>query len=73
MRWTLQDLAERPGAVELQKSAFPRDWALGAQLLETRPASGAAQHERALILQKAAAAAPKDRLVQSLWANASIP
>ena len=61
------DLAHR-----LEKSDSPRDWALGAQLLETRPASSADLHERSAILQKAAHAAPKDRMVQSLWANASL-
>jgi hypothetical protein len=29
-------------ALSLQESSSPRDWALASQLLETRPASGAA-------------------------------
>ena len=56
-------------ALTLQKSSSPRDWALGSQLLESRPASDAALRERGLILQKAARAAPGDRLVQTLWAT----
>jgi hypothetical protein len=55
-------------ALTLQKSSSPRDWALGSQLLETRPESGAALRERGLILQRAAQAAPQDRVVQTLWA-----
>ncbi|HTA65422.1 MAG TPA: hypothetical protein VK753_07955 [Xanthomonadaceae bacterium] len=61
------DLAHR-----LQKSESPRDWAFGAQLLATQSASGADLHERNAILQKAAHAAPGDRMVQALWANASL-
>ena len=56
-------------ALKLQKSSSPRDWALGSQLLETRPVSGAALRERGVFLFRAAKAAPKDRLVQTLWAN----
>jgi len=56
-------------ALKLQKSPSPRDWALASQLLETRPDTGASLRERGLILQKAARAAPQDRLVQTLWAN----
>ncbi len=56
-------------AMVLQRSPSPRDWALGSQLLETRLVRGASLRERGLILQKAAKAAPRDRLVQTLWAN----
>ena len=56
-------------ALKLQKSPSPRDWALGSQLLDTRSGSVANLRERALILQKAARTAPRDRLVQTLWAN----
>jgi len=56
-------------ALKLQKSPSPRDWALASQLLETRPVTGVSLHERGLILQKAARAAPQDRLVQTLWAS----
>jgi len=59
-------------AETLQKSSSPRDWALGSQLLSTHPDNDAALRERGLILQKAAWAAPQDRLVQTLWANASL-
>lgn len=62
-----QDLATR-----LQKGDSPRDWALGAQLLETRPASGANLRQRLAILQKAARAAPGDRMVQALWADIAL-
>lgn len=56
-------------ALKLQKSPSPRDWALGSQLLDARTASDATLRQRALILQKAARAAPRDRLVQTLWAS----
>ena len=56
-------------ALSLQQSTSPRDWALGSQLLEMRPDTGVALRQRALILQKAAQAAPADVLVQTLWAN----
>ncbi|HTD27933.1 MAG TPA: hypothetical protein VK660_00935 [Xanthomonadaceae bacterium] len=56
-------------ALSLQRSASPRDWALGSQLLETRPVSGAALRLRGQILQKSAQAAPEDFLVQTLWSN----
>ncbi|MBS0193801.1 MAG: hypothetical protein JSR34_06110 [Proteobacteria bacterium] len=59
-------------ALALQKSAAPRDWALGAQLLASRPPSDAFLRERLTILRRAAHAAPDDRLVQSLWANIGI-
>jgi hypothetical protein len=59
--------------LQLQKSAAPRDGALGSQLLETPVPSGADLSQRARILQKAAAAAPNDRLVQTLWANLPVP
>jgi hypothetical protein len=52
----------------LQKSEVPRDRALGAQLLESVPASGAHLPDRGAILQGAAKAAPADRLVLRLWA-----
>lgn len=54
----------------LAKGTAPRDWALAAQLLETRPPSGAKLRERLQLLRRAAAAAPTDRIVQALWANA---
>ncbi|MBS0457546.1 MAG: hypothetical protein JSS44_09490 [Proteobacteria bacterium] len=56
----------------LQHSQTPRDWALGAQLLETHPATGANLRERLAILRRAASAAPADRLVQALWADTSV-
>lgn len=59
-------------ARDLQKSAAPRDWVLGAQLLETHPATGANLRERLAILRRAARAATDDRLVQTLWASASV-
>ncbi|HEY2344854.1 MAG TPA: hypothetical protein VGH80_03100 [Xanthomonadaceae bacterium] len=59
-------------ARQLQKSDSPRDWALSAQLLDTRPASGANLRERLAILQKAAHAAPDDRMVQGLWADVAL-
>jgi len=60
-------------ALTLQKSPSPRDWALAAQLLDTQSGDGGALRERGLILQKAARAAPQDRLVQTLWANTPLP
>ncbi len=60
-------------ARSLQDGPSPRDWALGSQLLETRPATGSALPERAAILQRAARAAPGDLLVQALWSNLPAP
>ncbi|MBS0211894.1 MAG: hypothetical protein JSR26_01765 [Proteobacteria bacterium] len=59
-------------AFALQKSDAPRDWALGSQLLETRPPSGAFLTKRLAFLRRAALAAPDDRLVQSLMANIAV-
>ncbi len=56
----------------LRNSASPRDWALSTQMLEfDDPGSlGGPNPARAALLRKAAEAAPKDRLVQLIWANA---
>ncbi len=59
-------------AHKLQQGDSPRDWALGAQLLETQPPSGAALRERVAILRKASQAAPRDRMVQALWAGIAL-
>jgi hypothetical protein len=58
-------------ALSLQKSSSPRDWALGAELLDTQADKARGARQRDQILQKAALAAPDDRLVQVLWANSA--
>lgn len=62
----------RDAVKQLQASESPRDWALASQLLDSGPEDQAILRERASMLQKAAQAAPHDRLVQSMWSNLPI-
>jgi len=59
-------------ATVLQKSASPRDWAIASMMSEANPLDGSVSHAHAVLLRKAAEAAPADPLVQWMWANADV-
>ena len=56
--------------LSLNKSKSPRDWALLGEILGHD--KNGPVHAGGAMLRKAAAAAPMDRVVQQLWANASL-